>query len=263
MSSPLPAIFLSHGSPMLALDGSAAHHFLKDYAREIPRPKAILVASAHWATARPAVSAVAAPRTIHDFGGFPRALFEMTYPAPGAPWLAERTAGLLGEAGIAADIDPARGLDHGAWVPLKLLYRDADVPVTQLSIQPHLGPDHHLAVGRALRPLRDEGVLIVGSGAVTHNLEAFFTGRFEMDSTAPDWVTAFAEWLADRIAAGDTEALLDYRSTAPFGARNHPTDEHLLPLYVALGAASDGTHGARVHQSSAYGVIAMDAYAFA
>ncbi|NYZ12496.1 dioxygenase [Azospirillum sp. RWY-5-1] len=261
MDGSLPAVFVSHGSPMLVIEDGAAHRFLKGYSAQLRRPKAVLVVSAHWETPAPLVSTAVRPDTIHDFGGFARELYAMRYPAPGAPEVAGRAAGLLTTAGIPAGTDPGRGLDHGAWVPLMLLYPEADIPVTQLSIQPHLGPEHHWRVGQALRPLRDEGVLILATGAITHNLREFFGRR--SDAGSPDWVTDFADWIADAVAEGRTDDLLDYRRLAPHAVRNHPTDEHLLPLFVALGAGSNGLSGVPVHRSHTYGVLAMDAYAFA
>lgn len=261
MAKTIPALFVSHGSPMLALDGSAAHHFLKDAARALPRPKDILVVSAHWETAAPTVSTAERPETIHDFDGFPRELFEMRYPAPGAPELAGRVAERLAAAGLETARAPGRGFDHGAWVPLRLLYPEADIPATQLSIQPRLGPGHHYRLGQALRPLRDEGTLILASGAVTHNLDVFFRNGFTRDADAPEWVDVFAGWVADALREGRVNDLLRYRELAPFAARNHPTEEHLLPLFAACGAASDSLRAERLHQSHAYGVLAMDAYA--
>lgn len=252
--SRMPTLFVGHGSPMLALDDGPTHRFMTGLGATVPKPKAILVVSAHWESESPRVSAVARPRTIHDFGGFPRALFEMQYPAPGAPALAARVAELV--PGTA--IDEARGLDHGAWVPLKLAYPAADVPVTQLSVQTPAGPDHAHAIGRALRPLRDEGVLILGSGSLTHNLHEF---RSPVQEQPPrPWVVAFADWMAERIAARDIASLLDYREKAPFGPQNHPTEEHLLPLFTVLGALGDGEAAVAWHRSYTYGILAMDAW---
>jgi 4,5-DOPA dioxygenase extradiol len=258
---PLPALFISHGSPMLPLEDGRAHRFLKGYATELARPRAILVASAHWETAQPRLTASTAPETIHDFGGFPAALYQMRYPAPGDPALAERAAALLKAAGFAAGLDPTRGLDHGTWVPLSLLYPAADIPVVQLSLQTHLGPEHHFRVGAALRPLRDDGVLIVGSGGLTHNLMRL---QRQGGDTAPPpaWVSAFDQWVADRVAAGDVGALLAWRTEAPHAAESHPTDEHFLPFFVALGAGGAAPTGTRVHHSHTYATLAMDAYAF-
>jgi 4,5-DOPA dioxygenase extradiol len=255
-----PALFVSHGSPMLAIEDGAAHRFLRSWSRDAPRPAAILVVSAHWETALPTLSVAARPETIHDFGPFAPELFRIRYPAPGAPDLAARAGSLLRDAGLAVGFAD-RGLDHGAWVPLSLMLPAADVPTTQLSIQPRRDPAHHLAVGRALRPLRDEGVLILASGALTHNLYEF-RGN-DADEEAPDWVRAFGDWISDAVAEGRTDDLLDYRRRAPFAVENHPTDEHLLPLFVALGAGSDDGARTRLHASHTYGVLAMDAYAFA
>ena len=262
MTSRLPCLFVSHGSPMLAIDGSAAQHFLKSLAQKIvSRPRDTLVVSAHWESAIPAVSLARRPQTIHDFGGFPKELFELRYPAPGAPKLAERTAGLLESAGFEVMREKSRGLDHGAWIPPKLIFPEAGIPVTQLAIQPELGPKHHVRIGKALRPLRDQGTLILATGAITHNLQAFFQGGFGRDADTPDWVDEFAEWVANAIADGRLDDLVDCRELAPSAVRNHPTQEHLLPLFVACGAASDPLQGERLHRSAAYGVLAMDVYA--
>ena len=258
--SRFPALFVSHGPPTLALDDSPARRFLAGYGAELGRPEAILVVSAHWETAAPALSSAPRPETIYDFFGFPAPLYQMVYGAPGAPDLARRTAALLEEAGLGGATDPMRGLDHGAWVPLMLLYPTADIPTAQLSIQTPLGPRHHHALGQALQPLRDEGVLILGSGNMTHNLSEF-RGRAP-DAPAPDWVTAFNDWAAEALAEARTGDLLDYRTRAPYGPENHPSEDHLLPLFVALGAGGPGHGGRRLHASYLHGVLAMDAYAF-
>jgi 4,5-DOPA dioxygenase extradiol len=258
----LPALFVSHGSPMLVLEDGRARRFLTGYAAALPRPRAILVASAHWETDAPRLTASARPETIHDFGGFPPALYRMRYDVPGDPDLAARAAGLLHDAGIAAELDPRRGLDHGCWVPLSLLYPAADIPVVQLSLQSHLDAAHHYRLGAALRPLRDDGVLIVGSGSFTHNLMILQRQASE-DAPPPAWSAAFEDWIAERVAAGDLPALLDWRARAPNAAAAHPTDEHFLPFFVALGAASPGGAATRVHHSHTYAALAMDAFAFA
>lgn len=259
--SSFPTIFLSHGSPMLALHDTPARRFLQALGATLPRPRAILVASAHWETAGvPAVSLAATPQTIHDFGGFPQALFDIRYPAPGAPELAERAASLLDEAGIQTARSPDRGLDHGAWVPMSLMYPDADVPVFQLSLEHGAGPAGHVRVGQALAPLRHEGVLVVGSGSLTHNLHEF-RGQL-LDAPAPPWVKEFSGWMRERLEANDKQALLAYRQLAPSAVRNHPTEEHLLPLFVAMGAAGVGASARLLHASTEHSVLAMDAYAF-
>lgn len=256
-----PTLFISHGSPMTALRDSPARRFLQGLGRTVGRPKAILVASAHWETARPAVSAEATNGTIHDFGGFPRPLYEIQYPAPGAPAVAARAAALLAAAGMECDTDRARGLDHGAWVPLSLIWPEADIPVLQVSIQSHLGPAHHLRVGRALAPLREDGVLIIGSGSFTHNLRIL--DRSAMDAPEMSGVVAFADWFDSALAEHRTTDLLAYRTKAPAAVQQHPTDEHLLPIYVAMGAAGEGARARRLHSSVEYGALRMDAYEFA
>lgn len=256
----MPSLFLSHGSPTLPLTDTPARSFLSQFSGTIARPKAILVISAHWETSVPTVSAVDRNDTIHDFRGFPQALYKLRYPAPGSPAVAARAADLLRASGIDCRIDQSRGLDHGAWVPLLLMYPQADIPVLQLSLQPHLGTGHHLRMGRALAPLRQEGVLIIGSGSMTHDLSEF-RGHGPNDP-APDWVNAFADWFDSALSAGRTDDLLDYRRQAPFAVKNHPSEEHLLPFYAALGAAGENARAMRLHASATYGVLRMDVYAF-
>lgn len=261
----LPALFISHGSPMLAIQDSPARRFLVGLGTSLPRPEAIIVFSAHWESlGGPAVSFAEHPETIHDFGGFPAALFEIEYPAPGAPGLAERLAVLLERDGHVVKRSPARGLDHGAWVPLRLMYPDANIPVLQVSILRGGTPAEHERLGRALSELRKEGVLVIGSGSLTHNLHEV-RGRGS-DAPVQAWASEFATWMHDRLNGPMNDdrrgALLDYRRKAPHAERNHPTDEHLLPLFAAMGAAGDDVHGERLHSSYEYGVLAMDVYAF-
>lgn len=256
----IPALFVSHGAPTVVLDESPVRTFLTKLAETVDKPDAILAVSAHWESETPMLSTAEAPETIHDFYGFPEAMYQLRYPAPGAPELAEKTRKLLLEAGLGpVDMDQ-RGLDHGAWVPLMLGWPDADIPVTQLSIQPARDPAWHYRIGEALRPLRDDNVLIMASGNLTHNLREF--RGHTIDSEPESWARAFDEWAGWAIAEGRVEALLDYRRKAPEAVRNHPTDEHLLPLFVAMGAGSPGVPGRHLHKSYTYGVLAMDAFAF-
>lgn len=259
----LPALFLSHGSPMILVEPSPARDFLTTLGTRFPDIKAIVVISAHHDTREAIVTASVRPETIHDFGrGFPQALFDARYPAPGDPALAERIGTLLRDAGMPATLDPSRGMDHGAWVPLMLGWPEADLPVVQLSISSQHPPAWHHAIGRALAPLRQEGVLIVGSGSLTHNLRAIFAEGRDHDAAVPDWVSQFADWVHDRAAAGDEAALLDAIERAPHGHLNHPTPDHLLPFFAAMGAGGARLTAERLHQSYTYGVLAMDAYAF-
>jgi len=264
----LPSLFLSHGSPMMALEPSPARDFLAGLGTSLPRPHAILVVSAHHDAAyeggRATVTASPAPPTIHDFGGFPDELFAMRYPVPGDPALAARIVDLFASHGLAVTADTTRGLDHGAWVPLSVMYPQADIPVVQLSIASNAPPEWHYALGQALTPLRDEGVLVIGSGSITHNLRAFFTTRPPIDAPAPAWVSDFTAWVAGRIEANAVEDVLHAVDRAPHGKDNHPTPDHILPLFVAMGAgAEDGRlHARRLHASTTYAVLAMDVYAF-
>ncbi|MET3130250.1 4,5-DOPA dioxygenase extradiol [Oxalobacteraceae bacterium GrIS 1.11] len=257
----LPTLFLSHGSPMLALQDSPARRFLQSLAATLPVPKAILMVSAHWqSSAGVAVSLASQPATMHDFGGFPQALFDIAYPAPGAPAVAERAAALLEGAGFGVKRSAQRGLDHGAWVPLSLMYPDADVPVAQISLVLGGSPADHARLGQALAQLRSDGVLIIGSGSMTHNLHEF-RGQ-PVNAPAPHWVTEFESWMQERLQAADHAALLNYRQLAPSSQKNHPTEEHLMPLFVAIGAAGATASAQLLHSSVEHGVLAMDAYAF-
>lgn len=257
----LPAsLFVPHGAPTFALAPGAAGAALARLAAALPRPRAIIVVSPHWDTDEPLFGGALAPETIHDYGGFPRELYALRYPAAGNYALASEARDLLEDAGFKACIDLTRGLDHGAWVPLRHLYPDAGIPVVPLSVQSRRGPAHHLAVGRALAPLAADGVLIVASGNLTHNLGDYM--RHLGGAATPAYVREFPDWIAERLAAGDAAALLDYRQRAPGARAAHPSDEHLLPLYVALGAAGEGAACTPVHRGIADGVLAMDAYLF-
>jgi 4,5-DOPA dioxygenase extradiol len=256
----LPALYISHGSPMTALQPGLVRERLAELAADLPRPQAIVIATAHWLSPQPRVGSAAQPGTVHDFFGFPAALYDIRYPAPGAPALADRVLQLLAKADLQPALDPSQGLDHGAWVPLRLLYPGADIPVVPLSIQPGRDPAHHLAVGRALAPLRDEGVLVIGSGSITHNLGDLRMG-YGAEREAP-YVRPFIAWVEERLADGDGDALLDYRRQAPFAQRAHPTDEHLLPLFVALGAAGPQPAAQRIDAGIDHGILAMDIYRF-
>jgi 4,5-DOPA dioxygenase extradiol len=257
-ATPLPALFLSHGSPMLPFEDIPARQFMAELADSMPRPEAILCVSAHWETDRPAVSGAARPETIHDFYGFPEQLYRLSYPAPGAPDLARRASQLI--EGIT--IDEGQGLDHGAWNPLLLIYPEADIPVAQLSVQLAAGPAHHVDLGRKLAALREEGVLILASGGAVHNLR-----QFQIDSRKPaDWAIAFDQWLGERIAAGDADSLIAHKRLRPEARLAHPREEHFLPLFVALGVGLEGAakgKGRALHRSFAHGSLSMAAYAWA
>ena len=260
MAERFPALFVSHGAPSLPVEQSEAREFLSGLGKSLGKPQAILVVSAHWESGEAAVGAVQLPQTIHDFFGFPEELYRLEYNAPGAPVLAARVAMLLERSGIATHLNPTRGLDHGAWVPLLLMYPAADIPVAQIAVQPERDTRHHYRLGEALRGLRNEGVLVLGSGGATHNLREF--GRHARNAPPPDWVVEFQEWLARTIERGEQDELLDYRKRAPHAARNHPSEEHFLPIFAAAGAGEPGVAGRRIHRSYSYGILAMDAYRF-
>ncbi|MGE6607538.1 DODA-type extradiol aromatic ring-opening family dioxygenase [Halomonas sp. NPDC076908] len=243
----LPSLFISHGSPMLALNKTPAHEFLRELGTRLA-PKAVVVISAHWESLTLNVSSSSQPETIHDFGGFPRELFACQYPAPGEPMLAERLTILLG----AEAVD--RGFDHGAWVPLSLMFPDANVPVVSLSLPVRWSNAELVRLGEQLSVLREEGILLIGSGSLTHNL-------YEMmpqDSPMPGWVDEFAQWVNHQLISDDRAALLNWES-APNARKNHPTPEHFLPLLVAMGAGGQAT---QLHHSVEHGVLAMDVYQF-
>jgi len=256
----LPILFLSHGSPMLPFENIAARDFMIGLGAKLPRPKAILSISAHWDEAEPSLTSGAHPETIHDFYGFPKELYQLSYPAPGSPALAEHIAELLQQAGLPAKLDATRGYDHGAWNPLLLIYPDADIPVVQLSLLSRGSTADHVALGKALAPLRDEGVLIIASGGAVHNLRAV-----EWNGTqAPAWAKEFDDWLHDRLTAGEVDRLIGYRTEIRSGSLSHPSEDHLLPLYVALGAASVTDAKAKpLHRSFAHGSLSMAAYEWA
>ncbi|MCU1752982.1 DODA-type extradiol aromatic ring-opening family dioxygenase [Pseudomonas sp. 6D_7.1_Bac1] len=253
----LPSLFISHGSPMLALEPGASGPALARLASELPKPKAIVIVSAHWESQDLRVSSAEHPETWHDFGGFPAALFAVQYPAPGQPELAAQVAELLKVDGLPAQLDSQRPFDHGVWVPLSLMYPRADIPVVQVSLPSRLGPALQTRVGRALSSLREQGVLLIGSGSITHNLREL-DWHAGPESVEP-WAKAFRDWIIEKLAANDEAALHDYRQQAPNAVCSHPSDEHLLPLYFARGAGGDFSIA---HQGFTMGALGMDIYRF-
>jgi len=261
MATPrLPALFLSHGSPMLAVEDSPAGQFLDRLGSQLPQPRAIVVASAHFMAATPTVGAAPRPATVHDFGGFPEPLYAIQYPAPGDPALASAVAQLLADAGLPVRIAPDHGIDHGVWVPLRRMYPDASLSVVPLSVDPQGDAAAHLVLGRALAPLREQGVLLIGSGGFVHNLGDLAWG--ERDAPMPAWASGFADWMRARLLAGDVDALLDWEQQAPYARHAHPTVEHLMPLFFALGAGGTQSSARLLHRSHEMGSLALDAFAF-
>ena len=254
----LPSLFVSHGAPTFALEPGLAGPRLTALGKALPRPVAVLVVSPHWMTPNPRASLAARPATIHDFGGFDPALYRIDYPAPGHPALAQRAVELLRLAGWRADVDEGRGLDHGAWVPMRYLLPDASVPTFQVSLPARLDADAALAFGQALAPIADEGVLVVGSGSLTHNLYEF-RGHH---GPAEAYVAEFEAWVREAVEHGDTARLLRTLAEAPHAKRAHPTPEHFWPLLVAAGAAPASLPVQAMEGGIAHGVLAMNAYAF-
>ena len=269
---PLPSIFVSHGSPMIALEPGAAGAFMRSLGPAIDaafgRPRAIVGLSAHSLAPSlanaPVLMAAARHAAVYDFGGFDPKLFTLRYDAPGAPALAERIERLLGAAGIKARRVDEGGLDHGLWTPLRFAWPDADVPVLPLAWVPSQSPAEQFALGRALAPLAREGVLLLATGSITHNLRRVFGGGLIVPAEQPEIAesVAFRNWMSERSHARDWDALLAYRSQAPHAVDMHPSDEHLLPWYIAAGAGGREHAPLRLHESSTYGAIGMDAYAF-
>ena len=257
----LPTLFVPHGAPTFALRPGAAGAALSALANTLAQPRAVIIVSAHWDTAVPTVGFAERPETIHDFWGFPKALYDIRYPATGSREVAECVAQAIERVGLPVQRDPARGLDHGAWVPLRIMFPEADIPVVPVSIQSRGGAAFAYRLGQALAPLTDQGCLVVGSGSVTHNLQDFMTA-VQTDGETPAYVKRFADWLAAHLLPPRTADLLDYRHRAPDAERAHPTEEHLLPLYVALGAGSSDAVVQRFHAGIDDYVIAMDGYVF-
>lgn len=261
-----PTIFVSHGGPTIVIEDTPARDHLRELAQTLPvRPKAIIIASAHFETEGAAVVSDPAPGMIYDFGGFPQELYEMVYQAPGDPALAERVKTMLEENGIETRLVDQRGYDHGTWTTMKLAFPEADIPIVQVSIDPSRDAEYHYKLGAALAPLREEGVLLVGSGHITHNLRAVFNamrGTATVDPEMAGKVSAFTEWFARTLESDDKEAVLHWDSRAPFVKDNHPSDEHLMPIFFAYGAAGPDAHATRIHDSRQFGFFAFDCYRF-
>jgi len=253
----LPAIFISHGAPDLLLSQEPARQALITLGKLLPRPKGILVVSAHWQATDFTLGEAPEYDTIHDFSGFPEILYQLKYPARSAQWLIELCRSALLDAHIDHAGDSQRGLDHGAWIPLMLAWPEAEVPVLSLSLKFGASLQEHLNLGHALNALRSAGVLLVASGAVTHNL-----GELRSPGSEPaPWAKDFSQWLKETLLSAETSELLGYSEKAPFAQIAHPTSEHLEPLVVAYGAGGESP-GRLLHQSFSYGNLAMDIYAF-
>ena len=257
----LPTLFVPHGAPTFAIRPGAAGAALVSIAQTVERPKAIIVVSPHWETREPTVGSATDLETIYDFGGFSDELYTLKYPAHSDPKLAQRVAQCLQDAGYPARIDTHRGLDHGAWVPLRMMYPDADIPVIPLSIKPFAGAAYHYALGQALSPLAAEGFFVIGTGSITHNLRDYMVCVHNGLPT-PDYVPRFANWIDDQIKLGNINGLIDYRKTSADASQAHPSEDHFMPFFVALGAAGNDAKATRFYAGVDDLVIAMDGYRF-
>jgi len=261
-----PSLFISHGAPDLVLHRNPARDFLsglgQEIGKEFGKPQAIIVCTAHFETAVPSFSADKAPGMLYNFTGFEAPLYQYVYDAPGLPELATVAADLVEQAGFPVQEVVGRGLDHGVWTPLSLMYPEADIPIMQMAIQPEEGMGHHLVIGRALAPLRKHGILLIGSGSLTHNFDEMYNSRQDFSSEPPPWVTDFSAWVKEKAEEGAVDDLIDFRALAPYAKENHPTAEHFYPFAFALGAGGEGTKGKRLHTSVQRGALMMDSYMF-
>lgn len=254
----IPAYFFAHGAPSLVLERHAYTDFLAGFADGIARPKAIVLFSAHWEQTEQTIGAADAHDTIYDFSGFQEELYRITYPAVGDRKLSEDILALLAKHGIPSGFDSARGLDHGAWAVLKLIYPDADIPVVAMSVNRRLTNEEQYRIGSALAELREQDVLVIGSGGTVHNLRRLNWGAGEADA----WAEEFDRWLQGKLEAWDTEALFDYRDRAPYAQDAVPTNEHFIPLLIAMGAGSRNRKAKLLHRSYQLGSLSLSCWQF-
>lgn len=255
-SAKTPVVFISHGAPTFAIEPGLLGPRLRTLGAQLPELKAVLVVSPHWQTRDVMVMSTARPETVHDFGGFPSSLYALQYPVAGQPELAKEAAQLLSAAGFPATLDDRRGLDHGAWVPLLHLLPEATVPVFQVSMPFNLTTGTAVELGQALAPLRDQGVLIVASGSMTHNLYEF---RHSSSQSEP-YVEEFSEWVRTAVRAKGFKQLIDYRYEAPHAERAHPSEEHFLPLLIAMGATTEADEVSVLQGGVSNGVLSMESF---
>ena len=256
----IPALFIAHGAPLLAIEDNDYTQFLSGLGQELPRPKAIVLFSAHWIAGSQRVSEVAEYDTIYDFGGFPDELYQIKYPAKGNQQIAHRILNLFSENGIPFEMDTRRGLDHGAWVVLRLLYPNADIPVIAMSVNPRLSPEQQYKIGQSLVKLRANDVLVIGSGGTVHNLRAVQFLENDLD----EWALEFDQWLEKHLKKWDLDALYSYDTLAPNASLAVPPhgNEHFVPLFYAMGAADDVRQATLLHRSYRYGNLSHSVWAF-
>lgn len=250
----IPSLFLCHGSPELAVQQSVYAQFLRELSQQFPQPEAIVVFTAHWESPVTSLTYTDEPyETIYDFAGFSEELYRIVYPAKGSKKIAERIRECLGQSGISVLLDPGRGLDHGVWVLLNLMYPKADIPVIAASVYPFLSPGEQYQIGKALSALREENILVIGSGGTSHNLRLLQWGQTE----PADWTLAFDDWLLDVVNRWDLTALFDYENRAPHARLAVPRNEHFVPLFIAMGAADKTRKAALLHRSYDLGTLSL------
>jgi 4,5-DOPA dioxygenase extradiol len=255
----LPSFFLAHGTPALVLENNEYTRFLRMLALQLPLPKAVVIFSSHWESHRQLISAAVQYETIHDFFGFPEQLYQITYPAKGDITLAYYIQSLLSEEGIGSELNDTRGLDHGSWSLLTLMYPSADVPVIAMSVQPNLTPEEQYRIGKALAPLRNDNVLIIGSGGTVHNLEQL---DWTEAAEAQTWASTFDCWLAEQLETWHLDELFDYEYRGPYARRAAPSPEHFAPLLLAMGAADVGKKAKLLHRQYQFGTLSLSAWMF-
>jgi 4,5-DOPA dioxygenase extradiol len=260
----MPSLFIAHGSPTIVIEKNAYTEKLRSLAGQLPKPTAIVLFSAHWEANVQTVSGVEEYGTIYDFGGFPEEMYRITYPAKGDPALAEEIVGLFQQAGIPARIDTVRGLDHGAWTILKLIYPAADIPVIALSVNPALPNQEQYRIGKALASLKERGILVIGSGGIVHNLwRVMMSMRAGAADQADAWAVEFDDWIKERLEKWDLDALFHYERLAPYAQEAVPANEHFIPLLIAMGAGDDARKAERLYQSYQYGSLSLSIWRFA
>ncbi|MCF2938055.1 dioxygenase [Paenibacillus alkaliterrae] len=254
----IPSYFFAHGAPSIVLDQNAYTAFIKKFTASTPKPKAIVLFSAHWEQSMQTISAVDTYSTIYDFSGFQDELYQMTYPAKGERSLSDQIQSLFSKQGIQSEMDEERGLDHGAWAVLKLIYPEADVPVVALSVNRYLTNDQQYQIGRALSELREQDVLIIGSGGTVHNLR-----RLNWQGEGNDeWAESFDNWLQSKLETWDVDALFNYRELAPYSKEAVPTNEHFIPLLLAMGAGDKNRQAKLLHRSYQFGNLSLSCWQF-
>ncbi|MGX9460295.1 DODA-type extradiol aromatic ring-opening family dioxygenase [Shewanella sp. A14] len=253
-------LFISHGSPMMAVENTNTSRFLQKLGQQLPTPKAIVVFSAHLdVTDDVVITAGARPETIHDFYHFPDELYQIHYPAPGEPVLAKQIADAFVSAGIKVNLSPTHGWDHGVWIPLRLMYPQANIPIVQISINTRVGTAQNYQYGQLIASLKHDNILIIGSGGISHNLSEVF--RQSKTPNGVEMMNTFTNWVEEKLINNDTESMLNYLSLAPFAQFNHPTQEHFLPLIAVLGA-SETCSAKKIHQDVEFELLSLDAYSF-